>query len=386
MMDIAIIVVGYNRPDCMSRLLSSLNCAVYDQDVPLIISLDNSGTDSVERIANEFVWKHGEKRVVTHEKRLGLKAHVLECGNRTSEFEHVVVFEDDLYVSPHFFSFVEQAVDKYDSNDDIAGIGLYSYSLNQNNGYAFEPIDDGNDVYFMQYACSWGQVWSRKKWNAFMAWYSVNSQPYNDNPVVPPNVNRWDARSWLKYHVRYCAENKKFFVYPRVSLTTNYSSAGSHNAGENNSFQVPFVNKNRKWRMPDFIESSSKYDSYYENLSLADVLLINDDDICIDTYGVHKTNEGRKYWLTTKVLDYKIVKTFGFDFRPREANIIYGTNGDFFKLYNTSIKEDNRNCSQRKILREEIKYIVKSMSLKQMINYCISETLARIKNKARHKK
>ena len=45
---VAIIAVGYNRLDSMTRLLSSLTKASYDCDnVPLIISIDASGNQEL---------------------------------------------------------------------------------------------------------------------------------------------------------------------------------------------------------------------------------------------------------------------------------------------------------------------------------------------------
>ena len=74
MKKLAILAIGYNRVDSISRLLESLNVANYGGDqVPLIISIDNSGSDDVEKYANQFLWKHGEKIVKTYPERLGLR-------------------------------------------------------------------------------------------------------------------------------------------------------------------------------------------------------------------------------------------------------------------------------------------------------------------------
>ena len=55
---IALVVVGYNRPRSMRRILDSLNRAKYDYtEIPLMISIDNSGDDSVRKEAESFQWK-----------------------------------------------------------------------------------------------------------------------------------------------------------------------------------------------------------------------------------------------------------------------------------------------------------------------------------------
>ena len=61
-MKIAIVTVGYNRVDSLSRLLASLNNANYSNDeVTLVISVDKSNTNIVEEFADSFLWKYGKK-------------------------------------------------------------------------------------------------------------------------------------------------------------------------------------------------------------------------------------------------------------------------------------------------------------------------------------
>ena len=104
-MKYALIVVGYKRINGLSRLLNSLNEAEYFGEEPtLIISIDNSGDNTVEQFAQDFQWLHGEKRIKTYPERQGLREHILKCGDMVDEFDAVAVLEDDLYVSPGYFA------------------------------------------------------------------------------------------------------------------------------------------------------------------------------------------------------------------------------------------------------------------------------------------
>ncbi len=382
----AIVTIGYNRPDCMMRLLNSLNGAYIDEDVPLIISLDNCGSNVVEEAVSSFHWKHGEKKIVTHEQRLGLKKHVLSIGEWTKRYEHIIVFEDDLFVSPFFFEYVKAAVEAYGDDDRIAGIGLYNQNLNQQCGYGFEAIDDGRDVYFMQYACSWGQVWSQKKWRAFMEWYADHLEAFDADPLVPQNVCRWNEKSWLKYHVRYCAHKGLFFVYPRISLTTNFSSAGSHAKFNDNAYQAAMLVHPKKWDMPSLDESSSQYNVFFENMLLYKHLALEENEVCIDTYGVRKNSGGKRYWLTTRQEGYKIVKSFGLELRPREANVVFNIPGEVIKLYDTACSDEVKALSEQKIDHVEMHYIVKATPLKKLSRYVVRSGLERVKQKIKQRK
>ena len=382
----AIVTIGYNRADCMMRLLNSLNAAHIDEDIPLIISLDNCGSDVVEKAVSSFEWKHGEKKIVTHPERLGLKKHVLSIGEWTNEYENIIVLEDDLFVSPYFFDYVKSAVEAYGDDDRIAGIGLYNQNLNQQMGYYFQPVDDGRDVYFMQYACSWGQVWTQKKWKAFMEWYKTHSEPFESDPLVPKNVNRWNEKSWLKYHVRYCAYEKRYFVYPKVSLTTNFSSAGTHARFNDNAYQISILAARKEWQMPSLDESESKYDVFFENLLLYKYLGVSEDEVCIDTYGVRDDSNGKRYWLTTVPADYKIVKSFALEFRPREANVIFDIPGEVLKLYDTSAPEKTDTLSKKEIDNIEMHYITMSAPDKKLFRYSVHAVMEKAKRKIKRRK
>ncbi len=265
MNEFAVVAVGYNRPDCMLRLLNSLNQADYCGDlVPLIISIDNSGNDSVLQIAEEFKWDHGEKIIKTYPQRLGLRKHILTCGGFTKQYQNTAVFEDDLYVSECYYRFAKQAVEFYKDDDRIAGVALYSNFWDQGSNRPFLPISDQYDVYFMQYACSWGQIWTKEKWKKFLSWYNENDGEISFSPKIPENVGQWSNNSWLKYHIKYCIETNKFFVYPRIPFSTNFSSKGQHNIKDSNGYQVPIqVNYTREYIFSSFDESCVKYDAFF---------------------------------------------------------------------------------------------------------------------------
>ena len=51
---IGICIIAYNRIDSLKRVLLSLEQAYYNEEVPLIISIDKSNSDAVEQFANIF--------------------------------------------------------------------------------------------------------------------------------------------------------------------------------------------------------------------------------------------------------------------------------------------------------------------------------------------
>lgn len=377
--EIAIIAVAYNRVDSLSRLLSSLERAMYEDEQPtLIISIDKSKTDEVEKYADEYIWPYGNKFVRKHEINLGLRNHMMSLGEWFDRFDTIVVLEDDIVVSPCFYSYTRQASDKYWGSKEVCGISLYAKNINTNNSLPFSPLKNEYDGYFMNYAMSWGEVWMKPQWLDFYNWY-LDHQDFPAMQHLPSNICGW-SKSWLKYHIRYCIESNKYFLYPYVSLSTNYGDPGTHHKGLSNyAHQVPLqMGKKKKYIFPDTSKDAICYDGFYENKSLYKILGYEEKNLCIDI-GVRKEAfESKKYWLTTKVADFKIIKSFGVTYRPIELNIIFDQKGSDIFLYDTSIQEKNKYKNEYRVLlflngQNDLFALVKKAGKKAVMHYIISK-------------
>lgn len=344
--DIAIVVVAYNRPRSLSRILHSLSTANYpDAEIPLIISIDKGDNAEVLEIANAYQWEYGEKTVLYQEENLGLRAHVLKCGNLTKQYENIIMLEDDLYVSPAFFVYSAEALAFTKDKKDIAGISLYKHMLNVNVREPFEPLQDGYDNWYMQMASSWGQAWSRKQWKSFYSWYEKHQEEPVEADTIPAFISSWPERSWLKYFNKYLVETNQYFFYPQQSLTTNFSDEGSNVTKVVNDYQVPLLMASDKiYYFSEMEQSQAVYDIFYENQKLLPVLQefcsgVEQDTLTIDLYGGKPCHT--KYLLTSLSLPYRVVAGCARMLRPIDANIIKKVVGNEFFLYDTekAVKE-----------------------------------------------
>lgn len=337
-MNIAIVVIAYKRVDALARLLDSLEKATYPSiNVPLIISIDKSDTNVVVDFANKYKWQHGTKIVAAKEKNLGLRKHILSIGDLLSEYDALIVLEDDLFVSPNFYHFAAAAVDRYYDNKDVAGISLYNFPVSYHNKLPFYPLKNEYDAYFMQIAMSWGQVWMKKQWQAFKTWYLCNNEEFRKLPHLPSSICSWPKSSWLKYHSRYCIEQHKYFVYPYVSFTTNSSEAGEHQGGSSNLYQSSLQWGNKKYYTFPKDKDAIKYDGFFENENVKQHLGL--DDVCVDLYLFKQNAENNRYWLTSRKTNYKIVKSYSLQYIPIELNILLDNPGNEIFLYDTQVKE-----------------------------------------------
>ena len=336
----AIVAIGYNRAKSMKRLLLSLANGYYSEEVDLIISIDNSGCEDVEKCAEEFSWRYGNKIVRTFAERQGLRKHILACGDYLLQYEALAVFEDDIIAAPSYFNYFTSAYEFYKDDDRIAGISLYGHAWNVNAVETFYPEPSKFDTYFIQFAQSWGQIWFKRQWLEFKQWLEENGEEVEEAEDIPLFVSHWPKNSWLKYHIKYCIRQHKYFVYPYTSLTTCYSDVGEHQRFENTLYQVPIsMQKRDTWMFSPFNDDSIRYDAFFEREGIGKKIGIPENELQVDLYGTKKSSQNYRYILTTKPLPYRIIKSFGLQCRPHEVNIELGNSGNDIYLYDTTVSD-----------------------------------------------
>lgn len=332
---IAIVVIGYNRLQSIQRLLKSLLVADYpNNDIPLVISIDCSGNEQLYNYVRNFKWPFGDKYVNIQESRLGLKKHIFQCADLTEYFRAVILLEDDLFLSPSFYHYAVNAVDKYGSDDRIAEIALY---LNVDNGYAgfpFEPMQNGADVFLWQDVCTSGEVLTKSMWEKFNKWQKdVCTDSVIQNTDMPSQIKGW-ARAWSKPYNSYVVSTNRHIVYPHVAVSTNFGDAGEHSETSTVITQVGLMHGCKEYHMPDVSELVA-YDLYTNNESLYEWLSLDKDNLCLDIYGQGRNLNGRRFLLSPKKLPYKIIRSFGLSMRPIEMNVKYNISGNGIFLYDT---------------------------------------------------
>ncbi|HXH18619.1 MAG TPA: hypothetical protein VNJ07_06005 [Chitinophagales bacterium] len=335
----AIVIAVYNRDYALRRLLENLEKAIYpDTPVPLVISIDKSENESVHKTALDFHWSHGEKSIIRHERHLGLKQHILSCGDLTQHYGSIILFEDDIYASGYFYDYAVQALRFYAGDARIAGISLYGYDIAENGFGPFAAIDDGYDVYFMQVASSWGQAWTKAQWQSFRKWLEENPEVKREE-FLPAYLSNWTEYSWKKHFVRYLHASNKFFVFPHRSFTTNFDDPGA-TASRKGLFQVPIAEGGNGYKFSELDDSKSVYDANFE--MRADCLkkwcpFLNPFDFTVDLYGtVPLADCTTPHLLTVKEAKDEIF-AFSMEMFPPLLNVINNLRGEQIKL----VKKEN---------------------------------------------
>ncbi|MEZ5082515.1 MAG: hypothetical protein R2750_03575 [Bacteroidales bacterium] len=273
-----------------------------------------------------------KKRLYITLKGWELRRHLIKCGDLVNKFGSVIILEEDIYVSPVFYSYACEALTYYSNDDRIAGISLYTLTFGEGHKFPFTPIDDGSDVFFMQMAGSIGQVLTRERWNNFKNWYESNPD-LSEVKGLSKIIKNWPEQSWKKYFVAYIILFDKYFVFPKKSYVTNFADKGTNMISTSFVLQVPLKLKKTNVRFISLDDALSVYDSFSEILpdrlnKFTDTL--KDYDYEVDLYG-RKESFSKDYILTRRNCQNTIL-TFDRNAKPHEMNIIMDLPGNVFSL------------------------------------------------------
>lgn len=254
-------IVAYNRVTPLIKLLKSvmaLQNGVRDFDI--IVSIDKSENQNEIINSIKSVDLDNKVEIIPRNEKLGLKTHIISCADIIlgESYEYLVMLEDDLEISNFIFPYIESAIKKVDKN--IGGISLYSYKKDERFHSEFEPTLDGYDNFYMQYASSWGQVWTLEMWKSFKNWFDNNDCDYYSDESVPDYIAHWPKSSWKKHYIRYLIKENKYFMYPYFSLSSNTGCDGVNHNKIFDLWKVNILKGNKNWNISTFNQSKSIYD------------------------------------------------------------------------------------------------------------------------------
>ena len=378
-----IVVVAYNRPIALRRLLQSLQSLVIlpgEATVPLVISIDAGGDQvaQVLAVAEQFAWTFGEKRIIVRERPYGLVKHVFACGDLVDEFGAIILLEDDLVVSPMAYRYAADALDFYADDPQIAGISLNALWFHGITHEPFTPYLDNGDVFFMQIAWFQGQVYTQKQWAAFRRWRETAVPTITVADRMHELFQTFPATDWFPLKTKYLVQTDRFYVFPRESLSTNFGDSGTHVRGTS-FFQVPLQTRRANFRFQSLTGSVAVYDSFQEMLPER-VNRLTDQfvgyDFTMDLHGTRSlTNIPTEFVLTTQAMRQPLV-TFGLEQRPLIANVINQQPGTGISFGRTANLDQSWRARLRTESRRHGYFTRRRVGLRQRLKWWFGKILS----------
>jgi hypothetical protein len=160
-----VVVFAYRRQDHLRNTLTSLmRCDGFGQS-PVIVYCDGprdaDEVDSVmatRELARSMLGEHAEYHF--SEVNLGLSRSVIAgVSDVVERFGRAIVVEDDLELSSAFLTFMNQALDRYDDDENVFQVSGYMFDMPELKGTS--------SALFLPFTVSWGWATWKRAWDKF---------------------------------------------------------------------------------------------------------------------------------------------------------------------------------------------------------------------------
>lgn len=232
-----IIIFVYNRADHFIQTYNALAACKEAKESDLFIFSDGAkneaGKDKVDevRAAVNSIKNSGDFKSVTVVEspvNKGLAASVIAgVTDVNNKYGKVIVVEDDCVVSPYFLSYINHALDYFESNKKIGCLSGYTPELTLPENYT-------NDIFtaYRSCSCTWA-TWA-DRWQG-VDWELKEIKDFYKSPKLIRRLNsngsdrfirlyrqtKGNGSSWSVRFGAHLVKNNLLTVYPRYSYITN---------------------------------------------------------------------------------------------------------------------------------------------------------------------
>ncbi|MEA5026329.1 hypothetical protein SDC9_102703 [bioreactor metagenome] len=206
--------------------------------------------------------------IIEAQQNKGLANSIIEgVSSIISKYKRVIVIEDDNISSKDFLQFMNDCLNKYETNTKIWSIGGFSCVDKF-------PADYVDDVYIVGRTCSyawatWENRWNKVDWSVqnYRTSFRFNlpkrilfNKFGNDRSNMLDLQMHSRVNSWA---IRFCYaefEYRMYTVYPKVSRISNigHDGSGTHfnrkTSEDDERFNIPLSSINNSYVLPNTIE------------------------------------------------------------------------------------------------------------------------------------
>jgi hypothetical protein len=244
-----IVLFVYNRPNHTMQTIEALQKNELASESELFIysdeAKDDDARESVDKVRKYIGNIDGFKKVTVIKREInwGLANSIIDgVTNTINKYKKIIVLEDDLVTNKYFLKFMNEGLDLYEKDNQVASIHGYIY-----------PIDSLPDNFFIKGADCWGWATWENKWDIFepdgkkllkeltvknLAKEADFNDSYGFTKMLKDQINgnnnswaiRWYMSAFLKNMVT---------LYPGQSYVQNigFDSQGTH-CGKSDIFNI----------------------------------------------------------------------------------------------------------------------------------------------------
>lgn len=236
----------YNRPEHTARTLEALAANDLAKQSDLFVFCDGPKTnanaatlEAINRVRTLVKSKPWCKSITIHESdaNKGLAASIVSGVTQlVNEFGCIIVLEDDIVTARGFLSYMNEALNLYEHEEQVMHIGSYIPYTNS--------MGNLPKTFFSRFMSCWGWAtwkiaWSKANWDAETLYHQISDPNIryefnlegvlNYHEQLENNING-NIKTWAIMWFTSVFLNLGLCLYPKVSLSENIGLDGS---GEN---------------------------------------------------------------------------------------------------------------------------------------------------------
>lgn len=282
-----IVLFAYARPDHTLRTLEALAANTLAADSHLYIYVDgpkaNACADAKQRNAEVRKIAHlkqwcGKVEIIEQQQNKGLAASIRDgVTDIVTKYGRVIVMEDDLVTSPAFLTYMNKALDFYESYPAVFSIGGYTYPPER----MAIPKDYPYGTYACLRNCSWGWATWKDRWEK-TDWSASHYETMKQSSAMREAFNRmgddefemfWMQQErglniWSILFTMAHFEHHAVAIIPCKSYVDNIGLDGSgENCGNQESLQQRQLNMNEEPRFLNVIYEDKRIINAFYNVN-----------------------------------------------------------------------------------------------------------------------
>ncbi|WP_333865238.1 sugar transferase [Sphingobacterium sp.] len=269
-----VILFVYNRPDHTIRTLTALEKNKQADQTTLYIYSDAAkNKNSIDAVAKvrEIIhkpWNFKQVVIVERAENWGLAANVIDGVTKVvNAHGKVIVLEDDLETSAFALDYFNQALTRYEDEDQVMEISGY--------GYPLKDLNKLPETFFFRVANSWGWATWGRAWKHFNPSIDELVSDFTADQIhqfsIEGKENFWKQvqefkagkiNSWaIRWYASVFKKNG-LVLYPRNSMTQNIGNDGSgtHTASEL-TYQVKLAESPVSYFPAEISENKQAYEA-----------------------------------------------------------------------------------------------------------------------------
>jgi hypothetical protein len=253
-----IVLFTYNRLDCLVKVINSLKKNSESKRSYLFIFSDGAKNNEIDKKriieVRKFI-RHieGFKKIFITEnaQNQSLSINIINGVTKIfNKFNKAIIIEDDIQVSRYFLQFMNDALDIYGNDKNVASIHGYQYPISFPKNFS--------DTFFLKGADCWGWATWKRSWKFFEKESSKLYLKIKSDSKLTKEFNYGNSYNFLKmlddqskgkvnsWAIRWYASaflNNMYTLYPKKSYVKNlgFGNKGTHSNNfffENSKFKI----------------------------------------------------------------------------------------------------------------------------------------------------